>query len=69
MMQVYLVSDRWRAAAHARASSSCSSGRRTIQFKGKLHMQVHRLDRLDARRSARPLHGLFALHTFFGWPF
>ncbi len=43
-------------------------GRRNIQFKGKLHMKVHRVTGWVLVIAA-PLHGIFALHTFFAWPF
>jgi hypothetical protein len=43
-------------------------GKRIIHFKGKLHQQVHRATAWTLVILA-PLHGLFALHIFFGWPF
>jgi hypothetical protein len=43
-------------------------GRRVIQLKGPLHMKVHTWTGY-ALLVAAPVHGLFATHTFLGWPF
>jgi hypothetical protein len=44
------------------------TGRRIIHFKGKLHMRVHNWTAY-ALLAIAVGHGLFATHTFFGWPF
>ena len=43
-------------------------GKRIIKFKGKLHQQVHR-GAAWALLLLAPAHGIFATHTFLGWPF
>jgi hypothetical protein len=44
------------------------TGRRVITFKGKLHMQIHRWTAY-AMIAVAGGHGIFATHTFLGWPF
>jgi hypothetical protein len=43
-------------------------GKRIIKFKGKLHQQVHRAAAW-ALVILAPVHGLYATHIFFAWPF
>jgi hypothetical protein len=43
-------------------------GKRIIHFKGKLHLKVHRATAWTLVILV-PLHGLYAAHTFFAWPF
>jgi hypothetical protein len=43
-------------------------GKRIIRFKGKLHLQVHRATAWALVLIA-PVHGLYATHIFFAWPF
>lgn len=43
-------------------------GRRIIHFKGKLQWQVHRWTGYSLIAIAIG-HALYALHTFFAWPF
>jgi hypothetical protein len=43
-------------------------GKRIIHFKGKLHLQVHRYTAWALVLLA-PVHGLYATHIFFAWPF
>lgn len=43
-------------------------GKRIIKFKGKLHQQIHR-SVAWALVILAPLHGLYATHIFFAWPF
>jgi hypothetical protein len=43
-------------------------GKRIIHFKGPLHQEVHRWMAWVLVLSI-PLHGLYATHTFFAWPF
>lgn len=43
-------------------------GKRVIRFKGRLHLQVHTWMGYGLIAVAVG-HGLFATHTFLGWPF